>query len=282
MLWTLTFVWYRLLPCTSDAWTVHSFFTNSAWSVVLYNVCCNELCKISSLYAKSPAWYKLMSCNSHAWTVHNKFISSAWSVLCMNYAWTYECAMHATIVKTPTLFSRSSVSTPHDNQLLTWFIPPYPGELVCCDPLRRCREGPLKAAPTRMGRWTLATNEKRTQHPAHTGWNFQAFINCMVRLLWRDWHWRQPFTEKKTGKGMPGETPCLSPYATRVLFSTSAFQHALVTQHHLAFQLWMSFSAQHQMLFSIDCLILKLPRTRRTVPERFLTGQMTCLWKKYL
>ena len=38
--------------------------------------------------------------------------------------------------------------------------------------------------------------------------------------------------KKKAGTGMPGETPSLSPCATRVLFSTCAFQH-----YHTAFRL---------------------------------------------
>ena len=47
--------------------------------------------------------------------------------------------------------------------------------------------------------------------------------------------------KKKAGTGMPGETPSLSPCATRVLFSTCAFQH-----YHTAFRLesglWLLFS----------------------------------------
>ena len=42
-----------------------------------------------------------------------------------------------------------------------------------------------------MGRWTLATNEKRTQHPTHTGWNFQPFTVWFLNLLGRGWHWGQ-------------------------------------------------------------------------------------------
>ena len=68
------------------------------------------------------------------------------------------------------LFSSSTDS------LLTGFIPSYPGESRFSDPWRQCREGPLKAAPTQMGRWTLAANEKRTQHLTHTGWNFTSVL----------------------------------------------------------------------------------------------------------
>ena len=69
-------------------------------------------------------------------------------------------------------------------------------------------------------------------HPTHTGWDFPRFHCLHGKFTWRDWPWRQPFTKKKAGTGMPGETPSLSPCATRVLFSTCAFQH-----YHTAFRL---------------------------------------------
>lgn len=80
-------------------------------------------------------------------------------------------------------------------QLLDWFIPPYPGELRFSDPLRQCRRGPLKAAPTQMGRWTLATNEKRTQHPTHTGWNLPTAFHCLaIESTWEGLPFRSVFT----------------------------------------------------------------------------------------
>ena len=75
-------------------------------------------------------------------------------------------------------------------------------------------------------------SEKGTRHPTHTGWDFPRFHCLHGKFTWRDWPWRQPFTKKKAGTGMPGETPSLSPCATRVLFSTCAFQH-----YHTAFRL---------------------------------------------
>ena len=56
---------------------------------------------------------------------------------------------------------------------LLWLVHPTVSWRVeiCCNPWGQWREGPLKAAPTQLGRWSLATNEKITQRLTHTGWN---------------------------------------------------------------------------------------------------------------
>ena len=61
----------------------------------------------------------------------------------------------------------------------------------------------------------------------------QAFINCMVRLLWRDWHWGQSFSKKKLARGCQVKLPACRPvrrgcFSAPVLFST---------KYHTAFRL---------------------------------------------
>ena len=111
------------------------------------------------------------------------------------------------------LFSSSTDS------LLTGFIPSYPGESRFSDPWRQCREGPLKAAPTQMGRWTLAANEKRTQHLTHTGWNFTSVLELPLSGYLGGTDIGVSLCKKKTGHGEPGETPCLLPCATKGCFA---------------------------------------------------------------
>jgi hypothetical protein len=57
--------------------------------------------------------------------------------------------------------------------------------------------------------------------------------------------------KKKAGTGMPGETPSLSPCATRVLFSTCAFQHLCFSALSHSLSAGKSFSTRSLMLFSI-------------------------------
>ena len=79
--------------------------------------------------------------------------------------------------------------------------------------------------------------------------------------------------KKKAGTGMPGETPSLSPCATRVPFSTCAFQH-----YHAAFRLERVFNSvsdafQHRV-FQHSETWRSWSARGWTVPERFLTGQI--------
>ena len=62
-------------------------------------------------------------------------------------------------------------------------FPPYPGETRYSDPQRQCREGPLKAAPTQMGRWTLAAVRRAPDITLILDGISQRFTVCMAGLL---------------------------------------------------------------------------------------------------
>ena len=83
-----------------------------------------------------------------------------------------------------------------------------------------------------MGRWTLAAVRRAPDIPLILDETSQGFTACMASLLGGTDLGVSRLQKKKAGTGMPGETPSLSPCATRVLFSTCAFQH-----YHTAFRL---------------------------------------------
>ena len=70
-----------------------------------------------------------------------------------------------------------------------------------------------------MGRWTLAANEKRTQHLTHTGWNFTSVLELSLSGYLGGTDIGVSLYKKKTGHGEPGETPCLLPCATKGCFA---------------------------------------------------------------
>ena len=83
-----------------------------------------------------------------------------------------------------------------------------------CDPLRQCREGPLKAAPTPKGPMDTGCNEKRTQKLTQTGMEYPKLSLVQLMATKKGLTLGSALHQKKTGKGMPGETPCLSPCGT--------------------------------------------------------------------
>ena len=76
-----------------------------------------------------------------------------------------------------------------------------------------------------MGRWTLAAVRRTPDIPLILDETSQDFTACMASLLGGTDLGVSRLQKRKAGTGMPGETPSLSPCATRVLFSTCAFQH---------------------------------------------------------
>lgn len=59
--------------------------------------------------------------------------------------------------------------------LPTSYLPPYPGVMVCCNPRRQWRKGPLKAAPTPKG--PMITGYTWEAHPTtHSHW--VEFASC--------------------------------------------------------------------------------------------------------